>query len=100
MYRKYRHIFRTEKNIFENINNTEINLEQFKNILTNTQGNADLTNICEMYNLNFQTLLSTIKQKRPIITSLSLKNLLTRLSNSLFQSMDKQINENIVTDSE
>jgi len=46
-----------------------------------------------MYNVNAHNLLNTIEKIRPNITSLSMKNRLTRLGNALFQAMDDQINE-------
>jgi len=46
-----------------------------------------------MYNVNAHNLLTKIENIRLNITSLSMKNRLTRLGNALFQAMDHQINK-------
>lgn len=42
---------------FENKTINNKNLEQFKNIIINTQENADLTDVCEMFDVDAYNIL-------------------------------------------
>ena len=73
------------RNLMEKNKDLDIDFDQLKNIITNTQGNADGTDA--------KSLLNTIETVRPAIKSQSLKNRLTRLSNKLLETIDLDSHE-------
>jgi hypothetical protein len=88
------------RNIIKNNKDINIDFDQLKNIVINTQGNADPIDICKQYGTDNKTVLNTIEMVRPAIKSQSLKNRLTRLSTKLLESMNLDNSETTVLDTD
>jgi hypothetical protein len=76
-------IFEPIKTSIEVISNKKINYEQFKYIIENTLSISNPAPVLEQFNITCLEMIEIIDTVRPKMNSLSIKNRLTRLCNTL-----------------